>query len=653
MPTRRLFCALLLFLLLASITPVRALEGVTIQKAWVLIEATTYQPDGQMWERMEYRYDHLGRCIVAVEYGSDNAPRGGWHSQYDSRGNLISRTSFYEKNTMDYWYEWHYEYDPSDRLIKATLLNEDGSKANWTEYEYDSQSHLVKETHYYGHDGKAASTNEYLNDIYGQPLVVVRKTVPAANSWFIPNDSWDEYEYDPRGNLTRVAYNPGSDVNAWEEATYDDDGKCTKTLYYAQGELTHWTEYKYDQINVPAGYRTTPSKALAFIDDGQKVTYIPSYSLDYYLKNSVSTEYSPVLAQLAMAFSTAVYDEYFIRQSLRAHGFTRIQTQHYDTPLNYSKPAFAMAEKTTPSGNKVIAIIIRGSSSLSDWMTDAGIGLGHEHGGFSNARDTILIELSSFVTDIWSDPRITYFITGHSYGAATANLVGQSIGDEFGIDQSNTYVYTFATPNVTKVDRPLRNPEGQNDHIFNLCNIQDSITHLPTAVISRADWGKYGRTFWFSLPHPTGDSAHSALLYLDFFMQHQVPRITSSIGGNFSQSTASKFLVDGVLRLPEVNAQQVYRLTFEESKATISGKVERTGEPFPTWCLKLTQPLYILDYISREAIVCDKIYLYDSTDSLNGIPISQYDQTWVTLQGQLENYRGGGSVFLYGATHLE
>ncbi|MGI6624429.1 MAG: hypothetical protein ACOX57_03360 [Limnochordia bacterium] len=167
------------------------------------------------------------------------------------------------------------------------------------------------------------------------------------------------------------------------------------------------------------------------------------------------------------------------------------------------------------------------------------------------------------------------------------------------------------------------------------------------------DWGKYGSTFWFSLLHPTDDSAHSALLYLDFFLQHQVPRIFTNLGGNFTQRTASKFLVGGILRVPDANAPQVYRLTYEESKATISGKVERTREPFPTWCLKLTQPLYVLDYISNEVIVCDRIYLYDSTDRLNGIPIFQYDQAWVSLQGQLENYRGGGDIFLYGATYLK
>ena len=84
---------------------------------------------------------------------------------------------------MDYWYEWHYEYDPSDRPSRPHCSTRT-APVNWTEYEYDSQGYLVKETYYYGHDGKAASTNEYLNDIYGQPLVV--RNGSAANSWFIP-----------------------------------------------------------------------------------------------------------------------------------------------------------------------------------------------------------------------------------------------------------------------------------------------------------------------------------------------------------------------------------------------------------------------------------------------------------------------------------
>lgn len=648
MEIQRLFHALLILLLLASAISANALAVVTPQRDFVLVKATMYLASGKVWNWIEYLYDRQGHCIGAAEYAGDGSYRGGWDSVYDSSGNLLSRTSLYEEDTMDYWYRYEYQYDMEGSLLKEVMPNEDGSRGNWVEYEYNAQGHLIQDTAYYGRDGTIAYITEYLNDRDGNPLVVVEKSLSRADSWIKPRQSWYEYEYDAQGNPTKIAFNPGRGITIWEEYDYDANGNRANALYYVEGELLHWVEYEYALLRVSNPSPKKPTKVVALFDDGKRPSYIESYPLDYYLTNGVSTRYSPELAKLAMVFSTAVYDRSLVEASLSNHGFTRYTTRNYGVTFNYSKPAFAMGEKTTKEGNKVIAIIVRGSRSLSDWLTDAGIGTGDEHQAFSNARHAMVEELFAFYPDARHDKDTIYFITGHSYGGATANLLAQSIGEEFGIDQGNIYAYTFATPNVTKVGMSLRNPDGEYDHIFNLCNRKDGVTILPTAVVSQSfTWGKYGRSYWFTLDHPMGDSAHGALLYLDFLLQLKAPDVTGNLGGYFTETTRSRFIVDGQLHLPDPNAPRVYRLTSsEETKATISGKVRRTGENFPTWCIELLEPLYALDYVSGEVIVCDKIYLYDSTDQIHGFPIEKWDQSWVTLDGQLEHYRGGGSIFL-------
>ena len=42
---------------------------------------------------------------------------------------------------------------------------------------------------------------------------------------------------------------------------------------------------------------------------------------------------------------------------------------------------------------------------------------------------------------------------------------------------------------------------------------------------------------------------------------------------------------------------------------------------------------------------CDKLFFCD-TDSLNEIPFSAWESENITVSGTLENYRGGGELFL-------
>lgn len=121
---------------------------------------------------------------------------------------------------------------------------------------------------------------------------------------------------------------------------------------------------------------------------------------------------------------------------------------------------------------------------------------GVTHLGFADARDYVYSYLVDFVNEFCLSNNVKLLITGHSRGAAAANLLSAKIikDGKIGnkdIAKENVYSYTFATPNVSKAD-DLH--DEKYNRIFNIVNPEDFVTKvLPV------NWGfgKYGTTYSF------------------------------------------------------------------------------------------------------------------------------------------------------------
>ncbi len=136
--------------------------------------------------------------------------------------------------------------------------------------------------------------------------------------------------------------------------------------------------------------------------------------------------------------------------------------------------------------DNLLLAVIRGTRD-EEWYSNFNIGEGFEHAGFGKASDIVMQNITSYMhnhnlmgenTDI--------FITGHSRGAAVANITAARLTDS-GIF-SRVQAYTFACPNTTTSENAL-NPCYNN--IVNIVNPQDFICYIPLAV-----WGytRYGKT---------------------------------------------------------------------------------------------------------------------------------------------------------------
>lgn len=177
----------------------------------------------------------------------------------------------------------------------------------------------------------------------------------------------------------------------------------------------------------------------------------------------------------------------------------------------------------------LVVIDIRGSSTTNDWWTDIGTQLNPKWGSFGAGMEMVLKSLYHGTGDtenctkcngggcVYCKGYIPYnnisnpifLVTGHSLGAAVANLVAEHLNsckDTNHCPGSRTekdiYAYTFATPktenDITKYDNK------KNQNIFNILNNNDIVTFVPTNFSkpnwSDNGWTRYGRDFRITMP---------------------------------------------------------------------------------------------------------------------------------------------------------
>lgn len=179
----------------------------------------------------------------------------------------------------------------------------------------------------------------------------------------------------------------------------------------------------------------------------------------------------------------------------------------------------------------LVVVDIRGSSTLKDWFTDIGTEFGSSDFSFKAGMEMVLKSLYHGTGDTENCTKCNgksdgceyckgyipfnnisnpiFLVTGHSLGAAVANLVAEHLNS---CDNTNhcpgsrkiedIYAYTFATPktenDITKYD------VTKNQNIFNILNNNDIVTFVPTNFSkpnwSDNGWTRYGRDFRITMP---------------------------------------------------------------------------------------------------------------------------------------------------------
>lgn len=224
-------------------------------------------------------------------------------------------------------------------------------------------------------------------------------------------------------------------------------------------------------------------------------------------------EYSHNIARLACILSDSSYTDVssnpsgnFLKENYRRLGVKDSEMEfHYD--VDYSNSiwgndqcacSFASKEIKGSRGKKnLVFAVLRGTPlNSNEWLSnlninDAGETQNEIHKGFALAASVAHTQLISFMLRHKIDPTESYIlITGHSRGAATANVLSMLLLEDDFFQKGTIYTYTFASPNTT-TDKNAH--DEKYGFIWNIVNPEDIV---PTVPLYRGKWRftKYGHT---------------------------------------------------------------------------------------------------------------------------------------------------------------
>lgn len=222
--------------------------------------------------------------------------------------------------------------------------------------------------------------------------------------------------------------------------------------------------------------------------------------------------YNHSISKIAMALSASAYNENHIKNALNKLYFEDVKLFNYSQMNDSGAPdtvaySFSHTTLNIEGGLKynLIAVVVRGTPGDKEWYSNFNISSSNggkyndvDHVGFKLAADKLYDNLEEYIynhDELSSIEENKILITGHSRGAAVANLVSAELTktQKYAI-QNNIYGYTFATPNVTT--RKEAKTKTSFENIFNLVNAEDFVPYIPLAHV---DWGywKYGQTLTF------------------------------------------------------------------------------------------------------------------------------------------------------------
>lgn len=253
---------------------------------------------------------------------------------------------------------------------------------------------------------------------------------------------------------------------------------------------------------------------------------------------SGATAYNHDLAVASMALSGAAYVENSdrkpvpdsVQNALRELGFGEIISYNYDKEPTRSDNdtvsytfAYKRIEHISEAPAFLVVIVVKGTSENEEWYSNFNIQTGNTHEGF----DLACTELFSSLTDYLdshdlanrNDINVKFLVTGHSRGAAVANLTAAKLNDLTRTEQKDVYGYTFAAPTVS-----TEATEKGYENIFNIINGEDFVTRIPL--------GKWGyRRYGIDLPLPSKS----------YYPANSYGRISSNMANTYKAITNTDF----------------------------------------------------------------------------------------------------------------
>lgn len=265
------------------------------------------------------------------------------------------------------------------------------------------------------------------------------------------------------------------------------------TIYcYRDSEALRYAEDENIAYELLDGYRDHVVFRGDMYKENNTLTNV-SFEWGFNLFENASSAPNKNLAIASLVLAADAYDWDLLQSEFKAFGFENPVPHRYDGyDSSIDHVAFGIASQVELINGvytNIIVVACRGSNgdffSSDDWQSN----ITNQADGFSYAATDVHNRLLQYINDYVDTSYPTkLLITGHSRGAAVANILGTMVSDITSSD--NVYVYTFACPNTTD------NTGRDNYSIFNIVVDGDPVPYLPsfTPPPFTCDDNKYGKT---------------------------------------------------------------------------------------------------------------------------------------------------------------
>ena len=164
-----------------------------------------------------------------------------------------------------------------------------------------------------------------------------------------------------------------------------------------------------------------------------------------------------------------------------------------------------------------VVISTRGTSVLSDWLTDAKIGIAltdggyRVHVGFQDTYKSFRNSIKEWMASLGANRPSTVHCVGHSLGGALATLVASFVKSELNCDVK---LYTFGCPRVlADVSGLFFTQKIGADNIFRCHHNGDPVTVIPHFPYFHVPLGS-GRDYYLNSGHRFHKNTHSMAKYV-------------------------------------------------------------------------------------------------------------------------------------------
>ena len=320
--------------------------------------------------------------------------------------------------------------------------------------------------------------------------------------------------------------------------------------------------YSSDVLGLKASDLPLTAPLTIPLEDGTQSDSLTTVTLRKGLFDQSTIGYHASIAKLAILLSTAAYSGLEEHNNFKGNGYYIVQAYHdlgfkdenislYGYPgnsLNRTLPNFDTSVDTMafsiayrPMGDYLLmTVVLRGTRKLldlSDPDTQADLnadsvpffGL-RAHEGFNEYREKVdegfldFLKTHPEVKEAMEEDKVKLLVTGHSMGAAGANLFGAGLSSlTYDIEWDsfvNSFIYTFACPRTFNILDGKETTLGSCGNIFNIVSDLDLVPGVPFEVRDGYDWDiwrRFGRRVSYNTTKGLNAiAAHEPINYITF-----------------------------------------------------------------------------------------------------------------------------------------